>query len=311
MSKRSWPRTALWMRSLGRAALVIPFSLACPTLLLGADKADNPSGLPNIYLDLRTNYASVPAGSFAIGLGETSLFETLSRIATIANLANLPSPPGRPALSSPAIRGVGVDVPLTVDVTDAVSLYGGFTASTTQNDLSGWSNFAVTSWLAGVHADLYQQNGGRIPTMTLQATVTRSVPDAPLATTSVNAVFESSYAFDQDETRGVLAGVQYTGVEVDSPMAHVGGTVAGYVGGYYQWENNWKVTGRFGVQSFAGAQLANLASFDGFTQPIVRLDLDRMDDNDNRLFGVTAEIAWTPKPTYQLTVRTPLYAVRH
>jgi hypothetical protein len=28
-----------------------------------------------------------------------------------------------------------------------------------------------------------------------------------------------------------------------------------------------------------------------FYQPIVRLDLNRMDDNDNRLFGVTAEIA--------------------
>src|ERR1700722_1360537 len=48
-----------------------------------------------------------------------------------------------------------------------------------------------------------------------------------------------------------------------------------------------------------------------FTQPMVRFDLDRMDDNDNPLFGVTAEIAWTPKPAYQLTVRTPLYAVRH
>ena len=48
-----------------------------------------------------------------------------------------------------------------------------------------------------------------------------------------------------------------------------------------------------------------------FTQPIVRLDLDRNDDNDNRLFGVTAQIAWTPKPAYQLIVRTPLYAVRN
>jgi len=36
-----------------------------------------------------------------------------------------------------------------------------------------------------------------------------------------------------------------------------------------------------------------------------------MDDDDNRLFGVTAEIAWIPKPSYLLTLRTPLYAVRH
>jgi hypothetical protein len=31
----------------------------------------------------------------------------------------------------------------------------------------------------------------------------------------------------------------------------------------------------------------------------------------DRLFGVTAEIAWTPKPAYQLTLRTPLYVVKH
>jgi hypothetical protein len=36
-----------------------------------------------------------------------------------------------------------------------------------------------------------------------------------------------------------------------------------------------------------------------------------VDDSDNRLFGVTVEIAWTPKPAYQLTVGTPLYAVIH
>jgi hypothetical protein len=34
-----------------------------------------------------------------------------------------------------------------------------------------------------------------------------------------------------------------------------------------------------------------------------------MDDNDNRLFGVTAEIALTPEPAYRFMVRTPLYAV--
>jgi hypothetical protein len=37
----------------------------------------------------------------------------------------------------------------------------------------------------------------------------------------------------------------------------------------------------------------------------------RMDDNDNRLFGVTAQIAWRPKPAFQLTVRTPLCAMRN
>jgi hypothetical protein len=47
--------------------------------------------------------------------------------------------------------------------------------------------------------------------------------------------------------------------------------------------------------SFAGAQLLNQITIQPVTQPIVRLDLDRMDDNDNRLFGITAQIAWMPK----------------
>ena len=62
---------------------------------------------------------------------------------------------------------------------------------------------------------------------------------------------------------------------------------------------------------FGGAQLLNLTPFPAFTQPIVRFDLDRMDDDDNRLFGITAQIAWTPKPSYQLTLRTPLYAIKN
>jgi hypothetical protein len=33
------------------------------------------------------------------------------------------------------------------------------------------------------------------------------------------------------------------------------------VGAYYQWDNNCKVTGRAGVQSFGGAQLINLTPF--------------------------------------------------
>ena len=58
----------------------------------------------------------------------------------------------------------------------------------------------------------------------------------------------------------------------------------------------------------AGQSLLSLRSF---TQPIIRADLDRMDDNDNRLFGLTATVFWTPKPAFQFTLRTPLYLVRH
>ena len=299
-------------------ALVAMASLSLSGIARGEDKdggGDPPakaaSALPNIYLDLRTNYATVPANALSIGFGNSTLSTAIATLQTLSTLTNSQAVATLPTLSSPSSRSVAVDVPLTVDVSDRVSLYGGFTASASQSGASDWSTVAVSSWNVGFQADVYKQNGGSIPTITLQSTVTRSVPDSPLATTSLNSIVEFSYALNEDETRALLAGVQYIRVDFDSPLAKINPNTIGYVGAYYQWDNNWKLTGRVGVQSFGGAQLLNLTPFQPFTQPIVRLDLDRMDDNDNRLFGVTAEIAWVPKPAYMLTVRTPLYAVRN
>jgi hypothetical protein len=290
------------------------------SLALGKDRDDSDdaaakpaSSVPNIYLDLRTTFATVPADTLSIGLGNPSFarFPALATLSNLAALPNVPNLPTLPRLSSPASQSITVDVPLTLDLSDRISVYGGFSASTSRTDMTDWSAFTISSWMVGFQADVYQQNGGSIPTVTLQSTVTRSVPDAPLATTSLNTILEFDYALNEDETRGFLAGVQYTRVDVDTPFVTVSPNIVGYVGGYYQWDNNWKFSGRVGVQSFGGAQLLNLTPFQPFTQPIVRLDLDRMDDNDNRLFGITAQIAWVPKPSYQLTVRTPLYAVRN
>jgi hypothetical protein len=214
-------------------------------------------------------------------------------------------------LTLPAAQAVVVDLPLTVDVTDRVSLYAGVSGSSTSAALTGWSPVAITSWNIGFQADVYKQKGGSIPTLTWQSTITQAIPNGPFATTTFNNIFEFDYAFDKDETRGLLAGVQDVHVEVGSPLARIHPSVTGYVGGYYQWPNNWKFTGRVGVQSFGGAQLLNVTPVQPFIEPVVRLDLDRMDDNDNRLFGVTAEIMWVPKPAYQLTLRTPLYFVRN
>lgn len=266
------------------------------------------SKTPNIYLDMRTAYASAPAGSLPIGFGNPALVTALQALA----LSRGNNPPGSPgSLALPAVQAVVVDLPMTVDVTDGVSLYAGVSASSTSTFPTGWSSAAVTSWNIGFQADLYNQNGGSIPTLTWQSTITQSIPNGPSATTTFNNIFEFDYAFDKDETRGLLAGIQDVRVAVATPLARIHPSIIGYVGGYYQWPNNWKFTGRVGVQSFGGAELLNVAHVQSFTEPVVRFDLDRMDDNDNRLFGVTAEIMWVPKPAYQLTLRTPLYFVRN
>ena len=266
------------------------------------DGATKPA-IPNIYLDLRTTYATIPAGTLGLGFGNTSLSAALEALAALKG-ASLPH-------GLPSAQSIAVDLPLTVDVTDRVSLYGGVSGSSTNLGSTGWSSFDVTSWNIGVQADLYQQNGSRIPTITLQSTLTQSAPNEPGATTSFNNILELDYALDEDETRGWLAGVQYTYTDIGSQFASIRPNTILYGGGYYQWPNNWKFTGRLGVQSFGGAQLLSLTPIQPFTQPILRLDLDRMDDNDNRLFGITAQIAWMPKPSYQMTLRTPLYAVRN
>jgi len=282
--------------------------LLCLTMSVGAafaadekDEAAKPD-VPNLYLDLRTTYATIPAGTLGIGLGNTSLSAAFQALAARRG-TTLPN-------GLPAAKSIAVDLPLTVDVSDRVSLYGGVSGSTTDIG-GGWSAFDITSWNIGVQADLYQQNGGKIPTITLQSTLTQSVPNEQGMTTSFNNILEFDYALDEDETRGWLAGMQYTTTTIASPFASIRPNTILYAGGYYQWPSNWKFTGRLGVQSFGGAQMARRTLAESFTQPVLRLDLDRMDDNDNRLFGITAQIAWMPKPSYQLTLRTPLYAVRN
>lgn len=281
-------------------------SLCVSSLALAADKSSDEEdadstrpALPNIYLDMRTVYATVPAGALSIGFSPPPL------LATLGNLSSLRT------LTSPSSRSLSVDLPVTVDVNDRLSVYGGVSGSASQSGSNSWSAFTIYAFTVGLQADIYQQNGGLFPTITVQSNATRSISDSPLATTSYNTILEADYALDTDETRGFLAGLQYSRVLVDTPLARINPDVIGYVGGYYQWDNNWKLTGRLGIQHFGGAQLLNLAPFQSFTQPIVRFDLDRLDDDDNRLFGVTAQIAWAPKPSYQLTLRTPLYAIRN
>ena len=283
--------------------------LLCLALSAGAafaadDEKDKPAkpDVPNIYLDLRTIYATIPAGTLGLGFGNTSLSAAFAALAVRRGTA-LPN-------GLPAAKSIAVDLPLTVDVSDRVSLYGGVSGSTIDIG-GGWSTFDITSWNIGVQADLYQQNGGRIPTITLQSTLTQSVPNQQGMTNSFNNILEFDYALDEDETRGWLAGMQYTYTTIASPFASIRPNTILYAGGYYQWPSNWKFTGRLGMQSFGGAQFAGRTLAEPFTQPLLRLDLDRMDDNDNRLFGITAQIAWMPKPSYQLTLRTPLYAVRN
>jgi hypothetical protein len=171
---------------LSRVALAGLLSVYFSGAALGNDDDDSDdepakpaSTLPNIYLDLRTIYTTVPANALSIGFSNPSLPTALT---TLTNLTTLST------LSSPSSQSIAVDVPLTVDLNDRVSVYGGFSGSASKTGTSNWSAFTISSWNPGFQADVYQQDGGWFPTITLQPTLTRSVPDSPLATTSLNTI---------------------------------------------------------------------------------------------------------------------------
>jgi len=257
----------------------------------GSDDDDDESSSagpkqPNIYLDYNTAYAIVPPNTLAIGF---------------RNFVS-PIPVGS--------QSVMLNAPLTVDITERFSLYGGISAITSRSDISPWSSMIVDSWNIGFNADVIQQDS---KTVTVISTLTRSINSAPgLGSTSNQTVVELDYGLNEDQTQGLLAGTRVTAVWVDSALAKVEPAFVGYLGGYYQWPNNWKLSGRFGIQNFGGAQiLGGLIRAKAFTQPTMRIDLERMDDNDNRLFGATVEVSWMPEPLVQFTLRTPLYAVRN
>jgi len=291
------------------AACCISMSIVHSTSAFAADDDDSDAkpkaAWPTTYLDMRTSYATVPAGSLPIGFGNTALSTALESLA-LASGNGVPT-----SLPLASRQGVVMDFPLTVDVSDHVSLYAGVSGTATSVSGQGWSSFDITSWNVGFQADVHEQKGGRIPTITWQSTYTQSIPNNALASTTFTNILEFDYALDEDETRGLLAGVQDTRVEIGTALARVHPSDIFYVGGYYQWPSNWKFTGRLGVQYFGGADLLRLTPVQSFTQPVLRLDLDRMDDNDNRLFGVTTEIMWLPKPAYMLTLRTPLFLVKN
>jgi hypothetical protein len=77
---------ATLVRSAGRAAIagLVSFCFSGLALSKDADSDDAAekaaSTLPNIYLDLRTNYATVPANTLSIGFGNPSISTALATL---------------------------------------------------------------------------------------------------------------------------------------------------------------------------------------------------------------------------------------
>ncbi|HTF77871.1 MAG TPA: hypothetical protein VK620_26785, partial [Bradyrhizobium sp.] len=108
MAARRGSRTTL-IRPACRVALAGLLSLYFSGLAISKDNDDSDdesakpaSTLPNIYLDLRTNYATVPANALSIGFSKPSLFSALTTLRTLASLTDLTNLTTLPALTSPS-----------------------------------------------------------------------------------------------------------------------------------------------------------------------------------------------------------------
>lgn len=244
---------------------------------------DTAPAVPRVYVDMSSTYTAIPANSFAVGFRNSI---------SMVNLTSLSS------------RAVALSVPVAIDLSDRLSVYAGINTYASQSDGYAWTSMIVDSWSAGLQAVVLEQNGA-VPSVTVQSTFTQSIGGV-ISARGTASVIEFGYALNEDETYGLMAGIKYANVMIDSTILNVGPSTIGYVGGYNQWPNNWKLTGRLGVQAFDGANLGSLLQTKPFTLPIIRFDLDRMTDDDQIRFGLTTEVAWAPQPTFQLTLRTPI-----
>jgi hypothetical protein len=270
--------------------LVVGLS-ACPWLAFAADRDvdddDEEDEAPGVIvsIDLNSAYALTPGYGFLVSL------PLISDI----------------ALTSPTTRGLTLDVPLKIQFNDRFSIYLAALGSSQKLGSSSWSSFQFEAWRAGFSADIFVQSGA-MPTVTLSGSVSQPFERAVqfFKTTTWTAGLDLDYAFGAEEKFGLVAGVNHAVVKVDFGPVTIRPTSIFYVGGYRRFDD-WKMTGQLGVQHFDGAQLSGLINVRPVTTPFVRLELERVDEDYNRLLAVSAAVGWSPKLTMLMTLNVPIY----
>lgn len=210
-------------------------------------------------------------------------------------------------LTSPTSQTFSVDVPLKIELDGWFTVYAGLGGAMSSTGAGPWSSFKPDSWKTGFSADVVTQGDNLVPTVTLSGSVSRPLDQSLLVqTTTWNAGLDLDLAVDAEQTWGLLAGAAFTYVSVDNALGTIHPATMLYAGAYRQI-GDWKFSMRGGVQFFRGAQVGNLIQAAPVDIPFVRAELERLDEDDNRLLDVAFAVGWSPKPSFQLTLNVPIY----
>lgn len=248
---------------------------------------------PTIYFDLSASYSSSPGNTFILGRR------------------------GAFTVTGQRSRGLIYSAPLTIDVNDKLTIYGGVDAGQSKSGSGPWSELAVGSLSLGFSYTLIEQTG-RIPQISVSGSYGRPVhvPIGSPLTTTWSVGLDGDYGLDEDSTRGLLAGIAFTQIAVNSRIGDAEPIVGGYFGAYRQWEAGWKLTARAGYAEFGGASIGSLIRTGPVRQVIGALQLEKLDDNDNQIVAVSLAAARTmdargvADTAVQLTLTWPIYVTK-
>ena len=88
MAKAARVRPVCRVAFAGLVGLLVPASLWAGSSMSDDDESAKAASTPNLYLDLRTNYGTFPAGSLSIGFGGFGFLAGHPGLSALAGLSN-------------------------------------------------------------------------------------------------------------------------------------------------------------------------------------------------------------------------------
>jgi hypothetical protein len=304
------PGGAPWPAPFSRALLRVLTALACavpapaslaeerprpeaPAPEATASEAEPSATGPVIYIDASATMARSPGNSFVIG--RRGFF----------------------SITSSSGKSLSIDAPLTIDITDELSVYAGFDFASSKTVSTPWSQLALGSFTTGFDYTFLEQ-ARFVPELSVSGSVSRPVnlPAGAAVTTTWSGGLDADFSLDEAGHRGLIAGLALTYVTVNSGPGQLQPLYGGYVGAYHQWEAGWKLTGKAGYATFGGGNLGTVIRATPARQVFATLEFEKYDAADNKMFGIGLAGALSRSTTgktgtsVQIVLSVPLYLTR-